>query len=398
MTTRIMFVDDEPNILEGLRARLHRQRRSWDMVFVGSGHEALAHLEKSPVDVIVSDMRMPEMDGATLLRHVQEKYPSVVRIVLSGHSDLESSLRAVPVSHQFLGKPCEAGVIEDVVERARSLQRLVGDDSIKRAIGGIRDLPALPRTYSRLVATVHDESTSLADVAHIINQDIAVCAKVLQLVNSAYFRISRTISKVEEAVAFLGLETIKQVVLASEVFGSARVRAHPGTELTERHAMLVSNVAAHLLNQSKGPREDAAVAGLLHDIGKLVLAVELPAQMAQVDQEMRAEQCPAHVAEQRILGVTHAEIGGYLLGLWGLPYPIIEAVANHHHPTRVPTSSFGILAAVHVADGLVNEVDQDEDPSAPPLLDDQFLERVGGTGQMPTWRAMARRLAADRSA
>ncbi len=114
----VLFVDDELNVLEGLRTRLHRQRSKWEMVFVQSGREALERLAQGDVDVLVTDMRMPEMDGVTLLKRAQEEYPRVVRIVLSGHAELEAALRAIHVAHQFLSKPCEAGVIENVVERA----------------------------------------------------------------------------------------------------------------------------------------------------------------------------------------------------------------------------------------------------------------------------------------
>src|ERR1700690_3600413 len=121
MMRRVLFVDDEPQILEGLRHRLHRQRKQWEMLFAESGKAALKILAHEPVDVIITDMRMPQMDGATLLTKVKELYPRVVRIVLSGHAELETALRAVPVAHQFLNKPSEPGVIEGVVERACNL-------------------------------------------------------------------------------------------------------------------------------------------------------------------------------------------------------------------------------------------------------------------------------------
>lgn len=144
---RVLFVDDEPNILEGLRTLLRRHRRQWEMTFAVGGPAALELLKTENFDVVVSDMRMPEVDGAALLAHVQRQQPRTVRIVLSGHTELEAALRAIPVAHQFLSKPCDAAELENVVERACALQSLVEDPKIRQAVGGIQQLPALPRVY-----------------------------------------------------------------------------------------------------------------------------------------------------------------------------------------------------------------------------------------------------------
>jgi len=391
--TRILFVDDEPKILEGLRHRLHRQRNKWHMLFVQSGPAALDVLAREPIDVIVSDMRMPEMDGATLLKKVQELHPRVVRIVLSGHAELETALRAVPVAHQFLSKPCEPGVLENVVERACNLQSLVNEDAVKRTVGRIESLPALPRVYSRLMTVLANETATGEEVAAILKQDMALCAKVLQIVNSAFFGLARSISKVEEAVTYLGFTAIKQIVLAVEVFRDSPAPAQPrlGPDALQRHSLLVAGFASTLFKGRK-EKEEAFVAGLLHDIGKLVLAVKLPEHLAKVFAEMDRAPCPMSVAEKTVWGVTHAEVGAYLLGLWGLPYPMIEAVANHHEPRRVDSNEFGILAATHIADGLINDelhalAPQSERHGA--SMDVAYLEKLGLTDKIEGWRELA---------
>jgi HD-like signal output (HDOD) protein len=376
--------------------RLHRQRKKWKMRFVGSGQEALEVLASEPVDVVVSDMRMPQMDGAALLKAVQERHPEVVRIVLSGHADLEASLRAVPVAHQFLTKPCEPGLIENVVERACTLQALIGQEALKRVVGGIDKLPALPRVHAQLVAALADERTSAGDVAAILKQDMAICAKTLQMVNSAFFRLSRRVSRIEDAVTLLGLSTVKQIVLVVEVFGDQgkHRRCAAKIEALQAHAMLVANLAASLVTQ-RGLREDAAVAGLLHDIGKLILLLELPDQATQVMERMKISGSTMHDAEVHELGVSHAELGGYLLGIWGLPYPMVEAVANHHAPSRVDCQEFGILAAVHVADALVNAAvaspgGESGSSEIGARLDEDFVERVGAKERVGEWLELAR--------
>jgi HD-like signal output (HDOD) protein/CheY-like chemotaxis protein len=390
MKRRILFVDDEPQILEGLRHRLHRQCKQWDMLFASSGIVALEVLTREPIDVIVTDMRMPHMDGATLLKKVQESYPSVVRIVLSGHAELETALRAVPVAHQFLSKPCDPGVIENVVERACRLQSLVTEEVVKQVVGKIEKLPSLPRVYAQLVSALSNESTSTNDVAKILKQDMAICAKTLQVVNSAFFRLPRPIGKIEEAVQYLGLTTVKHITLAVEVFnlGSGRSQ-HPdgfSIDALQRHSLLVGEVAAGLF-LDKHEKEDAFVVGLLHDIGRLLIGVELSEQQAAIVREMQATNCTMTAAEEKVLRVTHAEIGGYLLGLWGLPYTIIEAVANHHDPSRVDSGKFDMLAAVHVANALVHEVSSGQAKSETvAALDTTYLDKLGVMDKIDGWR------------
>ncbi len=394
MKKRVLFVDDEPPILEGLRHRLHRQRDRWEMMFATSGEAALEILASAPVDVIVTDMRMPEMDGATLLKKVQELYPGVVRIVLSGHSEMESTLRAVHVAHQFLIKPIEPGVIETVVERACNLQSLVNDESVKRIVGGLDHLPSFPRVYANLTEALLNKDVLTGEVAEILKQDIAICAKTLQIVNSAFFRISRSIVGIEEAVLHLGLNTIKQITFAAEVFEQGHGRSFPAgfsLDALQEHSLLVGEVASRLFDD-KQMKEDAFVAGLLHDIGKLVRAVERPEDIDQVLLEMKSSGCSMHSAEEQIWGVTHAEVGGYLLGIWGLPYPVIEAVADHHAPERVDSKDFGILAATYVANVLVHD-ELDPRCSARPGtgFNAGYLEHLGVTDQVEGWQEMTRR-------
>jgi HD-like signal output (HDOD) protein len=396
---RILFVDDEPSILDGLRRLLHKQRHKWEMEFAPGGEEALALLAERAFDVIVTDMRMPTMDGATLLGEVQKRQPAVVRIVLSGHAELEATMRAVPVAHQFLTKPCEREKLENVIERACALQALVDDPAIRRIVGRIHQLPSRPRVYADLLVALAREETTLADVAQIVERDLAMSAKLLQLVNSAFVRLSRRITRIEEAAGYVGINTIKHLALVLEVFQTGRARSEVGglsLELLHRHSQLTASIAAELL-ADKREQEDAIVAGLLHDVGKLILANELPRQLQRAAARMRAEPCPQHVAEQALLGCTHAELGGYLLGIWGLPYPIVEAVANHHAPARVAQQRFDVLAAVHVADALAHEhlpPPVREARAAGPVLDPGYVEALGAAGELAGWRA----LAADRAA
>jgi HD-like signal output (HDOD) protein len=373
---------------------LRVQRHEWDMAFAPGGEAALALLEASPFDVIVSDMRMPEMDGATLLTKVRDRFPQVVRIALSGHTELSTALRVVPVAHQFLAKPCDVGTLRVAIERACHLKGLLSDDSIRRTVGALRDLPSLPRTYSALTQALGEPDTSLQKLARIVEQDVGISAKILQLVNSAFFGIAHSITNVEHAVIYLGINTIRSLVLSLEIFRVFEPKTNlVGFSLEElhTHARVVSHIAAHL-PVPKHLAEITMAAGMLHDVGKLVLAWKFPERLQKLLAQAAEERCPLYKVEEREYGFSHAEIGGYLLGLWGLPYVLVEAVALHHGPSRVPHEYFDAVSAVYVANLLAHELESSSLKASGQLDTEPNREEltVLGVGEeLAAWRAMA---------
>lgn len=390
---RILFVDDEQQILDGLRALLRPKRHVWETVFVNSGAEALAMLARFRFDVIVSDMKMPGMDGATLLRHVQARHPEVVRIVLSGHAELESALRTVPVAHQFLLKPCDSRVLERVVQRACDLRSLIGNDAVRKFVSGIQSLPPLPQVYLQLTTLLENENSGVSQIARVIEQDPAMCAKVLQLVNSSFIGLGRTISDVEQAIGYLGLNLLKNLTLVVHVFNlralndTHRLQVHR----LQRHSLLVGGIARRLVADDPRLADDAFMAGILHDLGKLVLLDHQPELCDLIRQKARLTRQPVHEVELEVLGVTHAEIGGFLLGIWGLPYPIVEAAANHHTPGRVHQPAVDVLLAVYVANHFALEQERalgvEQGVQLP--LDEDFLTAAGVNDRVAKWREVA---------
>ncbi len=389
---RILFVDDAPNILSGLERMLF-DVEEWDMTFVDSGQAALDTMASAPFDVIVSDMRMPGMDGAILLARVQEQYPSTVRIVLSGHTELEATLRAVPVAHQFLSKPCESAVLREVVTRACGLQAFLDDRALQEALGSIKSLPALPQVYNELVVALADPEVSIDELSAIVIQDSGITARILQLVNSSFFGVARSISDIRQATTHLGVDMLRDLIPSVEIFRDFESGGRPAgfsLEKEQAHATLSARIARRLLSD-KTMGEDAFMAAMLHDLGKLVLATMLPEAYERVVTAADGGK-PLHVVEEEINGVSHAEIGAYLLGIWGLPYPIVEAVANHHHPSRVPRESFDVLGAVHVANSLAHELAASVGGStqtSPAQLDLDYLESMAMVNELPGWREMA---------
>jgi len=351
-------------------------------------------MEATTFDVIVSDMRMPEMDSATLLTQVRNLYPQVVRIVLSGHTELSTALRVVPVAHQFLAKPCDAGTLRVAVERACHLKGLLSDDSIRRTVGALRDLPSLPRTYEALTQGLADPDTSLQKLAKIVEQDVGVTAKILQLVNSAFFGIAHSVTNIEHAVVYLGINTIRSLVLSLEIFRVFAPEAPvPGFDLESLHAH--ARLTAHIAARLPVPQhlsEITVAAAMLHDVGKLVLAWKFPDRFKRLLAQAAEEHLPLYKVEEREYGFSHAEIGGYLLGLWGLPYILVEAVALHHGPNRVPHEYFDAVSAVHVGNLLAHELDPpspEKSSKNDAMPSPEELKALGVGDDLAAWRAMA---------
>ncbi len=354
---RILFVDDEPRILEGLQRMLRPQRLCWEMTFALSGNEALRALGAGIFDVIVTDMRMPGMDGAQLLDRVREEYPEVIRIVLSGYFDEQAAIRAVPVAHKFLMKPCNRDTLQEAIESSCGWRALLQDSGLQRVVGAMGELPTRSHTSNALLTALEDPNVHWEEVGRIVEQDVGVAAKVLQLVNSAFFHLAHEVTSISVAVSYLGLDLLKQLVLSVEVFRSFPLDDNRSfsMEAFQNHSRLAAQVARELpVERSKASA--AVIASFLHDAGKLVLAARMPQEFDAAVSAAAREQVPLHEVEKEMYGTTHAEIGAYLLGLWGMPSPVILAIAEHHHPAaEVGAFPLELSNAVHVADLLAAE-------------------------------------------
>ncbi len=391
---RILFVDDEPNVLEALRGLLRKQRKHWEMAFVGGGEEALSELLAGPYDVIVSDMRMPGMDGATLLRRVQQDYPHIVRIVLSGQTEQEISRRMVHIAHQFLAKPTDGRELQQVIEHACRLQELLEHPALRQISAQLGRLPAKPVLYSRLVQVLENPNSSMADAAAVIEKDAATSAMMLQLVNSALFGVPQRVGDIKTAVSYLGLEMVKTLALSVEMRhtqGAAPPCPGFDPEQVQQHGLLAARISRRLL-PDRLHGQDAFSAAMLKDIGALVLHTRLGDPFGRMVQQARDSRRPITEVETEALGLSHAELGAYLLSIWGLPYTIVEAVAHHHCPQRAGSTTFDTVCAVHVGTALAEEMmpaDGDRHVGSGIGLDLGLIERLGLSDQLPTWRQIA---------
>jgi len=384
---RILFVDDERNILQGLQDLLRKQRKEWDMSFALGAPAALEELARAPFDVVVSDMRMPGMDGAELLGRIKQQYPSVARIVLSGYADRDAIVRALPVAHQYLSKPCSAETLRSTIERVWRLHTLLADPKTRELGGKMDKIPSPPAIYWELTRAAAKPDVGLADLGKIVEKDPAMSAKVLQLVNSSYFGIAQTVSSVSKAVTYLGLELLKVLAISAHVFGAVHMAPIEGFSLEEvqNESLLVAQLAKRFLNNSK-MGDEVFGAAIVHDVGRIVLALGVPDRYAHVIHTAAETHRALHLVEAEELGVTHGEVGAYLLGIWGLPLHLVEIAAFHHAPSNLAEGSLDMLAAFHAADGLIDVATHGLVEEG---LDTAFLERAGMLGELPRWRALA---------
>lgn len=386
---RVLFVDDDANILQGLQRLLRPMRTEWNMSFATGPREALALFEKEPFDVVISDMRMPEMNGAELLARIRDANPAVARIVLSGHSHMESAVRSAGIAHQFLAKPCDAETLRKTITRVLALRNLLRDEKLMQLVAGIGTLPSLPTSYEQITRELNSEDPSLQRVSEIISRDIAMSAKVLQLVNSAFFGLARRVQTIEQAVTLLGIDIIKSLVLSNAAFSQFRPAAGRfSAEHLWRHSLTVGTVAAAVAKERRADRAvigEALQAGILHDLGQLIIATHLPDICDATLANVAIRGTAVSEIEDETLGGTHAHIGAYLLGLWGLPDNMVEAVAFHHEPARATTTSFTPLTAVHAANALVHAaVDGPDYPDS--RIDSEYLNAVGCADALDCWR------------
>jgi HD-like signal output (HDOD) protein/CheY-like chemotaxis protein len=352
--TRIVFVDDEPRILEGLRRMLRGMRQEWEMTFLESGPAALEHLAREPADVIVTDLRMPGMDGARLLEEVRLRYPQTVRIILSGHADQQAVMKSVKAAQQFLAKPSDSEAIKSAIRRAYSLRQIMDSDALAPLVSSIESLPALPRAYRELIEELESETSSLGRIGEIVAADVGMSATILKMVNSAFFGLPREITSPSQAVVLLGMEVVKALVLSHHVFSSLDLSSLTGFDFEGlwRHCQATGGLARHLARQVEADKtiaDEALVAGVLHDVGKLVLASVAMGQYRLVLEAVQAENRLVVEVEREVFGTTHAEVGAYLIGLWGLSDGVVEALAFHHRPGDGLSLGFSPLTAVHVA-------------------------------------------------
>jgi HD-like signal output (HDOD) protein len=390
----ILLVDDDPNMGERLCRLLKPLESDWNMISVRSGQEALTTLAAQRCDVIMTDMRMPVKDGVQLLEEVRTGYPHVVRVLLTEPSDQEAVLRSSGSAHQCLPKSSPLQAFQSTITRACAIQELLRNEVLLKLVSGMQTLPSLPTLYREVMQELQSPDASIEKIGQIISKDPGMLTKMLQVVNSPFYGLPRRISSATQAVALLGLETIKSLVLSMKVFSQFESSAQTffSLDILWNHGMITGRYA-RMIAKGQGTEtrdmEDAFTAGLLHDVGLLVLATNVPDQYTETLALMNQGIAESE-AERQVLGATHAEVGGYLLGTWGLSDPIVEAVAFHHDPGRSAGHAFSPLAAVYIAN-VLEEQEQAAGMDRPSVVaDTNYLRACGLDPDISKWETLCR--------
>lgn len=391
---KFLFVDDDPKVLHGLRRTLNHMRSEWDIAFAENGPKALACLAEQSFDVLVTDLRMPGMDGSQLLKKVREEYPHIIRIALSGQTSQEIFLQAMGPLHQYLSKPCNTEILKETVDRIFAVKKLVKNESLYRVISQLEALPVLSSIKSQLLLELESEDSTIHHLANLISQDIGLSTKILQIANSAYFGVPKQSQSIAQAVIFLGCNMIKYLIVSSQLFSHFSNIPLSGFSLEKlwHHSITVGQWAKAIAEKENGNPEIITLAlltGLVHDIGKLILATYLPEKYQEVIQRQQEDADLAYMVERQIIGITHAEVGAYLLGLWGFHAKIVEAVACHHLSTSPTDTCNEFFPFVYAANYFTQEMDSNtsaENDSV--IFQESYLAKPGLTQCLSDWRKL----------
>jgi HD-like signal output (HDOD) protein len=397
-------VDDDELILRSIERVLRRMasEAGWELCFASDADAALAELGRAPVEVVFVDANLGKSSGAALLREVQARDPAVVRILVSGQSGLDALRTALPYAHQFLPKPCEGELLRSTIQAACALRGLLMRPELRQLVGSSNNLPSAPRTFIELSTALASPNVNARAISDIVERDVAISARVLGLAGSAFYGLPRAVTSVGGAVAYLGVEVIKAIVLSVEVtrlFPMSQTVPDFSLERLHQHGLRVTQLARRLLGHDSGG-DVLAVAGLLQDTGQIVMASRAASRFGIALSTSAARKRPLYEVELELFGATHADIGGYLLGLWGLPERVVSAVTHHLQPQRAGHRVFDAAAALHVANLLLADPDVPavEQPDAHALsLDLSFLRLLGVAHQLDGWRKLARSLNPSRS-
>ena len=393
---RILFVEDNPMLLELYSFLLDPKTDQWETTVAPDGQTAMALLRSSAFDVVVSDMQMPGMSGIELLTKVRELHPQTSRIIISGYTDQAEAADALNCTHLFIPKPFDVATLKATLARIGSLDAYLKDDKLRGLAGKMRTLPSFPTLYLEIIREIESPNSSIQGIAKIVAKDPGITAKILQVTNSAAFGLPEKVNDPVEAVQQLGMNTVRSLVLSAQVFSSfhsTRLK-HFSADALWTHLMKCGDLARTIMRREHvtiTESEDAFTAGMLHDMGKLMLADSLPQEFEKALALADTEKIPLAEAEMKIFGATHTGLAAYLFGLWGLPAAIVEAVAFHHTPEKSDLKKFSALTAVHVANALC-------DKSEAGNMNLDYLTQIGVADRLADWRDTANELAMEQSA
>ncbi|QJB55917.1 response regulator [Pseudodesulfovibrio sp. zrk46] len=395
MKKRILFVDEDQNILDSFRAMLHVKRKDWKGSYASCANGGLELLGNEEFDVVVSDLRIPCLDGMEFLDKVRKVQPNAIRVVLSGYSDMQQLLNTTKYAHQFLSKPCSTNVLLDSIQRLLDIDDILNNDEIKNVVVQLKSLPTIPEIYLDVVKELEKAEPDLKLVGGLVEQDIGLSTNLLKVVNSPYFGFYQRVISPAHAVVLLGIDALKGLILGVKLIGSLdpAEEGHYSVGNLWNHCLQTgyfARVIATSEGMDKAFIESCFVCGILHDVGKFVLLTQLYDLYGPLLNETRSAGGPVHSIEQKQLKVSHAEIGAYLLGTWGFSSDIVRGVFEHHAPV-VENGEISTALVVHAANVFQHECAVwNPDYSVSPL-DPELLAQPDMALKLEKWRELCGR-------
>jgi len=391
MNKRILFVEDNPLLREMYLMMMEGETEAWVSKAAANAKEALELMDKESFDVVVSDLRMPGMDGIELMGVVRQMYPRCSRIIISGLNDQAEIARSLDSTHQFVAKPVNLNALRATLSRLGGLELYLNDPKLQSLVGQMRVLPSFPTVYHEIMKELGSEDPSIERLGQIIAQDPSMTAKLLQIANSAVYGRSSKANTPFEAVQFVGLSAVRSLALSAHIFRSFEHITLKGFSIPQLwdHTVRSGVIAGIIMRAERvdpAEAEEAHIAGMLHDLGKLMLADAMPERFHQSLILAENEGLSSDQAESKLFGAHHGGVAAYLLSLWGLPAAMVEAVAFHHTPSSSENLSFSPLTAVHVADVFEHELSAKSERDDRETLDRSYLAALGLEDRLATWR------------
>jgi putative nucleotidyltransferase with HDIG domain len=386
---RVMFVGEDHELWpELLRSP---DRENWRFTFAHGADEALVALDEQDYDAVVANLKLPGISGAELLQEIRSRRPDIWRFLRAQPDEVANCSGWAGAAHQVIDLPVGVEDIQTRLNLAFTNQVWKPSPVAETLLSTCPLLPSPPKLYYKMVDLLSSPTASLERIGELIEQDAPMAAKMLQLVNSAIFALQLKVNRASDAVLYLGVETTKAVVLMAHTvssFQSIKRIALPAEKILA-HSFHVAKYARWIAQQEcpRGQTSDQAfTAGLLHDIGKFLLAANRGEAYARAIEYATKGPMTLQQAEVDFFGVDHAELGGCLLASWGIPQPIVDAVAMHHKPTWLNDSGFAPVTAVHAANVLANEQHPIELGFAQSELDLDYIEAGGFSEAIERWR------------
>lgn len=392
LTKTILILDTDEILLASLKRLLRQRKKEWQVVTFTSGHSALGYLKDHHADAVITDVILQDMDAINFLREIKRRHPSTIRIVAASRPEEGSSMASGGEAHQYLQKPFDSEVLIGLLERSLEMREILKSEKIKNVVARVSNIPSMPQFYLELTEKLNDPNASSKEIGRLIQRDPGMSAKVLQLVNSAFFGLYGKVADPVRAVTMLGTETLKALALTYGVFKQINPKKVEACKMGDfwDHNLYVAS-----LTKAMGMKEclldticqgDAFTSGLLHDIGKLLFVDNLTKEYARLISELNG---PLVEAEIKEFGCHHGEVGAYLLSLWGLPDKIVEAVLWHHGPIEKLLKAGIVPSLVWLADRLVNKVTKKEEYGE---RLEEIIDLVGVQGDIRAYEEFCQRI------